>query len=165
MAKPFVDEGHRAVAQVPIALKSYRAGREPDPAMCVNCLIIVNDPSDRNPRPRLAVSNGASWDHVAWLTDVSDAPAAADIAGLVRAAIVEAMAQRQEAPRAMPPPLPASLQPTSETATDAIAVVAKAHLETHAALEVALQEIEELKQRVAFVEQRALARAEIVTAG
>lgn len=75
MARVIEDGGSVAAISKPLRLPSYQPTKLPDPATCVNALIIVNDRTDGQPRGRLAISNGASWDHVAWLSELPAAPA------------------------------------------------------------------------------------------
>lgn len=118
MARMIEDEGHRARLTKPLALKRYEAGKLPDPGQCVDCLIIVNDRSDGTPRGRLAISNGASWDHVAWLHEVGQSkavavrPAEIDLTPMVHLAVEQALRElpRHEVKVIQQPGLPAPQQ-------------------------------------------------------
>jgi hypothetical protein len=70
--KPFEDIGHAVAAQKPLKLVRREPGRLPDPGQCVDGLVVENDRSDGTPRGRVAVSNGASWDHLAYRHEVED---------------------------------------------------------------------------------------------
>lgn len=71
-------DGARVVTGWPVKLHRYEPGKLPDPADVLDCLLIVNDRSDGIPRARLVLSNGASYDTVAYLTDIpAGSPAAA----------------------------------------------------------------------------------------
>lgn len=63
-------DGARVVTGWPVRLHRYDPGKLPDPADMLDCLLIVNDRSDGIPRARLVLSNGASYDTVAYLTDI-----------------------------------------------------------------------------------------------
>lgn len=160
--KPIEDRGHALQLHKPIALKRYEPNKLPDPGQCVDCLIIVNDRKDGVPRGRLAVSNGASWDHVAWLDDIKAQPVAVqhaqhaqfDLVPLVRNAVAE-----------MLPALPArevktiAAIPANEADT---AAIAQALLEMSDAINRLLTKKHELEHRVAFLEANSLARATLI---
>ena len=158
--KPIEDRGHALQLHKPIALKRYEPNKLPDPGQCVDCLIIVNDRKDGVPRGRLAISNGASWDSVAWLDEVKSpsapvVPAApVDLVPLVRSAVAE-----------MLPALPArevktiAAIPASDTDT---AAIAQALLEMSDAINRLTREKHDLENRVAFLEANSLARATLI---
>lgn len=62
--------GARVTTGWPLQVHRYEPDKLPDPADVLDCLLIVNDRSDGIPRARLVVSNGASFDPVAYLTDI-----------------------------------------------------------------------------------------------
>lgn len=77
MPKLIEQNGARVKTGWPILLHRYETGTLPDPADMLDCLLIVNDRADGVPRARVVVSNGASYDTVAYLTDIAaSAPAA-----------------------------------------------------------------------------------------
>ena len=95
MAPKMIDkDGARVVTGWPLKLHRYDPGRLPDPADMLDCLLIVNDRTDGIPRARLVLSNGASYDTVAYLTDIPAGSPAADLAPELPALT-------------LPPPLPA----------------------------------------------------------
>lgn len=171
--KPFFDEGHRVRATKPLALRRYQAGKLPDAAQCVDCLIIVNDQYDGVARGRLAISNGATWDHVAWIDDVGSGSALAvvpqpraevDLTPLVRAAVDAAL------PGLMPPAVKVvehvrdqALPPAAELGKlrEDIRALAVANLEISEHLQRVIHENAELMARIEYVEQNAIARAEL----
>lgn len=75
MPKLIQQNGARVATGWPVMLHRYETGTLPDPADMLDCLLIVNDRSDGVPRARVVVSNGASYDTIAYLTDVAAAPA------------------------------------------------------------------------------------------
>lgn len=62
--------GARVTTGWPLQLLRYEAGQLPDPADVLDCILIVNDRTDGVPRARLVSSNGASYDTIAYLTDI-----------------------------------------------------------------------------------------------
>lgn len=86
-------DGARVVTGWPLKLHRYDPGKLPDPADTLDCLLIVNDRSDGIPRARLVLSNGASYDTVAYLTDIPAGSPAAVLAPALPALT-------------LPPPLP-----------------------------------------------------------
>lgn len=71
---PWIDSDGVGVARFPVRLRSYRPDALPPAAKFVDCLILINDSGDGNPRQRLALSNGASWDVIGELPVVASAP-------------------------------------------------------------------------------------------
>lgn len=98
MARVVDDHGHVGRATKPLGLRVYEPGNLPDPAQCAQSLIIVNDRSDGVPRARLALSNGASWDLLAFTTEhvtgQSTHPGLPQITVDVRPMIERAVAER-----------------------------------------------------------------------
>lgn len=92
MPKLIEQNGARVKTGWPVQIHRYEPGKLPDPADVLDCLLIVNDRTDGVPRARLVLSNGASYDTVAYLTDIpAGSPA-------VMAAALPALT--------LPPPLP-----------------------------------------------------------
>ena len=104
MPKAIEDDGHRARATKPLALRRYEAGKLPDPGQCVDCAIIVNDRSDGVPRARLAISNGASWDFYVREDEIGTSkavgvrPVERDITPMIQAAVDAALPALVTAP-------------------------------------------------------------------
>lgn len=104
MAKAIEDRGSHIEATKPLKLKRYPAGKEPNAGQCVDSLIIVNDQLDGVPRARLAISNGATWDHIAWLHELKAQPSQAlvpverDLTPMIRAAVETALPALVSAP-------------------------------------------------------------------
>lgn len=94
MPKLIEQNGARVKTGWPVQIHRYEPGKLPDPADVLDCLLIVNDRSDGIPRARLVLSNGASYDTVAYLTDIPAGSPAADLAPELPALT-------------LPPPLPA----------------------------------------------------------
>jgi len=72
MAKPLEDRGHLVAVTKPLQLHRRNSDRLPDAGQCTDCLLIINDMHDGVPRARLALSNGATWDHLAYRHEVED---------------------------------------------------------------------------------------------
>ena len=70
MPKLIDQSGARVKTGWPVQIHRYESGKLPDPADVLDCLLIVNDRTDGIPRARLVLSNGASYDTVAYLTDI-----------------------------------------------------------------------------------------------
>lgn len=103
MPKLIEQSGARVRTGWPVQIHRYDPGNLPDPADVLDCLLIVNDRADGIPRVRLVLSNGASYDTVAYLTDI---PAGSSVAA---AHVLPALA--------LPPPLPAPV-PTALVAAE-----------------------------------------------
>ena len=103
MAKPFDDLGHALSVAKPLRLHIREPHKLPDPTQCAGCIILINDRHDGNPRPVLAISNGASWDRYRLVADepsraVALPPAPHDLMPMVHEAV------RQALPGMMPAP-------------------------------------------------------------
>lgn len=153
---PVRDQGATVGVEKPLRLRRYEAGRLPDPGTAVDALIVVNDRSDGVPRARLAISNGASWDTVAWLSEAQGMAQVVDVSPMVRTAVREM--------------LPALVAPAPTVQIAAPAVHAEPlDLRTLAqgVLDVAEQfgdlarRVVELEERCEFLERSALARVRI----
>jgi hypothetical protein len=70
MRKLISQDGARVRTGWPLTLHRYEAGSLPDPADVIDCPLIVNDRTDGVPRGRIVISNGASYDDIAYLTDI-----------------------------------------------------------------------------------------------
>jgi hypothetical protein len=70
MRKLIEQNGARVKTGWPVQFHRYAPDKLPDPADVIDCPLIVNDRSDDVPRGRVVVSNGASYDTVAYLTDI-----------------------------------------------------------------------------------------------
>ena len=91
--------GPALVARRPLRLQRFEAGRTPDPAECVDCLIIINDRNDGQPRAGLALSNGQSWDIIAYLDQAATgSQAPINIAPMVREAVAAQLAHQPTHP-------------------------------------------------------------------
>jgi len=173
--RPFDDLGHCVRATKPIVLKTYDPGKLPDPAQCVGGLILVNDRANGDPRPRLAVSNGASWDYCARADEINgtslavavNRPSEIDITPMVRAAVDAAL------PALMPAQIKVIEQRPQGAITDGgealqlrehIKALATANLEISEHLNSVLVQCADLMERVEYLERHALAKAEIKAA-
>lgn len=167
MAKPLEDLGHAAALTKPLRLKRYRAGNLPDAGQCTDCLIIINDQHDGIPRARVALSNGATWDHLAWLDDLGGINAAVptvDVSALAREAVNRAIAEA-------PQPAVKLIAPSGDSGGADVRVLAQGLLEASdhlatlaqkdAELEARMRRIEDLESRIEYIERHALAKAEI----
>lgn len=165
--KPLEDAGTALQVNKPLRLKRYEPNRLPDPET-PDCLIIINDRHNGVPRGRLALSNGAAWDHVAWLDEIGAPRETVDMMPLVRQAVEAAVAQLPaqevrvvERHPNHPPALPQSVP--SEIGNQ-IGTVARAAADMGADMLRLQQEIVELKARLEFVERNALARVGVEVA-
>lgn len=161
MAKPIEDKGHLIEATRPLKIKRYELGRLPDPGQCVDCLIIINDRSDGTPRGRLAMSNGASWDHLAWLDEIKPSAAVA-----VRPADIDLQPMIQEAVRqALPavvhqPPMKL-IQASPNEPSEAYKAMAQAVLEMSEHVNRLQFESAELRAEVEFLKKHAVAKVDV----
>lgn len=157
--KPLEDRGHALQLHKPLAVKRYEPNRLPDPGQCVDCIIVVNDRKDGVPRGRLMLSNGASWDAVGYVDEIKQStvqPAhhqSVDLVPLVRSAVAE-----------MLPSLPAREVKTITAlpVTDDTQAIAQALLEMSETINQLNHANHDLQQRVAFLENNALARAQLI---
>ena len=69
-----MQDGARVATGWPIKLHRFEANSLPDPADVLDCIVLINDRTDGIPRTRVAVSNGASFDYLGYLTDIPAAP-------------------------------------------------------------------------------------------
>lgn len=157
MARMVEPDGAVAACARPFRPPSYAPNRVPDAMMCAGAVITINDSQDGQPRPSLAVSNGASWDRYVrcdeveslvrkLVTELLKTPPNIDLTPLVRdevRAIVPALVERVAKPS-----LPA---PTMPQNTPAVA---------QGLLELA-EAVGALQERVDFLETHSLAVAEI----
>lgn len=143
MGRVIDDHGHLGRAVKPVALRTYEPGSLPDPVQCAGCLIIVNDRTDGNPRLRLALSNGASWDFIAFLTDASAQAQPArpiDLSAMVTRAVADQL------PTLVQPPLPMRV-----VSPPALASADQGRLLD--ALIVLTERVQDLEQRIEFAER------------
>ena len=112
MARAIDDLGHLGRATKPLGLRVYEPGSLPDPMQCAGSLILINDRADGTPRPRLALSNGASWDLVALTTNSFPAiPQTIDLTPIIQRAVAEQLpALAQPAPMRIVSPPASSMQ-------------------------------------------------------
>jgi hypothetical protein len=64
-------DGQRVATGAPLKLNRFEASSPPDPAATLDCLLLLNDRTDGEPRTRVVVSNGASFDTLAYTTDAA----------------------------------------------------------------------------------------------
>ncbi len=150
MTKAFVDLGAAVQANKPVRLP-VRDPREglPDPALCLNGLIVVNDPTDGMPRGRLALSNGATWDLIAYADELGRGQTV-DVTPMIREAVREAM------PAMLPAPMPQQALAAPAPVPEQTDWAEDRKLFSQALLEMA-ETINELQRRVHFLEHNALA--------
>jgi len=152
MAQVIKDNGSVATILKPLQIPVYEPGRLPDPATCVNSIILINDRRDGNPRPSLAVSNGASWDIYArvdqaqQVTQIVQSPTTVEVTPLVVAAVRDMLPALVT--RATQQALPA---PMDNQNTGALA---------QALLELA-EQMQAMQGRIVEIEQTALGRVEV----
>jgi hypothetical protein len=152
MAKPADDLGYALRLNRPLKLQRFDPRRLPDPAECVDCLIIVNDRSDGVPRARLALSNGASWDFVAIVGEGTAVAPMTDLQPLVRQAVAAELPSLlpQQEVRMLSPPPGQDLQP-----------LANAVLEMAEQVNRLMAENIELRDRVDQLDRHAIVGAEL----
>lgn len=151
------DRGHSLEAPVPLKLRRYEIARLPDPGQCVDALIIVNDRLDGIPRAKLALSNGASWDTLAVMSDVQP-HAAVDVRPLVQKAVADAKAewaQRMAAAQAAPPTL--AMAPAVGADSDILMSVAAELARLRQDLDAAQAMLGEATARISTLETAAVA--------
>ena len=171
--KPFEDLGHAVRVTKPFRFKRYEAGKLPDPGQCVDCLIIINDRLNGDPRARLAVSNGASWDHLAWLDDrpvvqstaVAVRPAEVDLTPLVRQAVESVLPSMVPTPMKVIESRVSVPDETLNELRESDRVAAAAYVEMAEHVNTLLRKVAELEARQGFVEHYALAKAELRRTG
>lgn len=164
MAKPIEDRGHKAEATKPLQIKRYEAGKLPDPGQCIDCIIVVNDRLDGQPRARLAMSNGAAWDHLAWMDDAkvgvhSARPAAVDLMPMIREAVDAALPDRTQAPPRLV--IESTAQQVTHNTDDNSKLIADAMLEMSDHVTRMQRENADLMARVEFLEKYAVAKVNI----
>lgn len=165
----FRDEGHMLVANKPLRLgKVYRPGKLPCPVQHAGCVILVND-SNGGDRLRLALSDGSSWVYFVREGEVSPQavsvrPSEIDLTPMVRAAVEAAL------PALIPQPVKIIEQVREKALPDLtqmdklredIRMLAVANLEISEHLNPISQKLADLMARVEFIEQNALAKAEL----
>lgn len=155
MARVFEDGGTHAVVAKPLRLRRFEAGNLPDSGECVDCLIIVNDRRDGVPRGRLYLSNGASWDPVAYLGEgIPAASSTVDVVPLVQKAVAEAVAALPQPVQMLTPaPIPLAL-PSPGPSRDVLALARRCE-------DLAAQ-VHVLAERIQFLEENAINEVRLV---
>lgn len=149
MPRVIEDGGSVATILKPLRLPVYEPGRLPDPVTCAGAIIIINDRRDGNPRPSLAVSNGASWDVYArvdqaqQVTQIVQSPTTVDVTPLVVTAVRDMLPELVS--RATQQALPAPMA-TSDPAPFAQAILDMA------------EHMHAMQSRLDYIEQNALGR-------
>lgn len=129
MARVVEDGGATSNVMKPLKLPVYEPGRVPDPVTCAGAAIIINSRTDGNPRPALAISNGASWDiyarvdQVQQSTQIVQSPTTVDVTPIVVQAVRDILPAL--VPRAPTPLIPQAAPPAMED----LKTLAKAYLE------------------------------------
>lgn len=162
--KPIEDRGHSLQVMKPLRLPRYEASKLPDPGQCVDALIVVNDRKDGVPRARLMLSNGASWDEVALSVSLEKQVTVSpiDLTPIVRTAVAELLPSVAVTREVRTIPAPAlTVQPSAVSQEDYKAIAA-ALLEMSDAITNLTRYNHDLQQRVAFLENNALARAQLI---
>lgn len=152
MPRVIEDGGSVATILKPLRIPVYEPGRLPDPATCVNSVIMINDRRDGNPRPSLAVSNGASWDIYArvdqaqQVTQIVQTPTTVEVTPLVVAAVRDMLPALVT--RATQQALPAPMEHPNT------APIAQAMLEL-------AEQMQAMQQRIVDIEKTAIGRVEV----
>jgi len=171
--RPVDDAGHMVVANKPLRLgqRVYAPDKLPCPVQCAGCVILVNDRHDSR-RLRMALSDGSAWvffvrEGETPRQDVVARPADIDLTPMVRAAVEAAL------PAMLPRPVkvveqirhdPLPIGGESPQLREGVKALAAANLEISEHLNRVLTECADLMERVAYLEQNALAKAEIKAA-
>lgn len=141
MARMVEPDGAVAACARPFRPPAYEPSRVPDPITCAGAVITINDRHDGNPRPHLAMSNGASWDRYVradeveslvrkLVTELLKTPPNIDLTPLVRdevRAIVPSLVERASRPVIQQQP-PTMIDPNPALA-EAIMQLNEAHRE------------------------------------
>lgn len=146
------DGGATANVIKPLKVPVFEPGRVPDPVTCAGALIVINDRSDGNPRPRLALSNGSSWDVLARVEEIPlGSGPQADLAPMVTQAVLQRLPAlvRAHVP-ALPAPVTIEQKPSDP-------VIAQALIEMADTIQRQAHVIAELQARVEFIEQNGMA--------
>lgn len=169
MTKALTDIGNAVRSSKPIMLPVYEPGRVPDPVVNSGALIIINDRSDGIPRGRLALSNGSTWDKLAYEIDVPrETQPAQNVAPLVHQIV------RDMLPALIPPqqlvslPAPVVAQPpppTAPPASEDLRAVADAILAMSGHINELQHRVHEQEQRIAYLEHHAADKSQIRIAG
>lgn len=136
MARVVEDGGATSNVLKPLKLPVYEPGRVPDPVTCAGAAIIINSRTDGNPRPALAISNGASWDiyarvdQVQQTTQIVQSPTTVEVTPLIQQAVRDTLPTLvQRAMAALPAPQPAAAPMALPSDDERIKVMAQAMLE------------------------------------
>lgn len=149
MPRVIEDGGSVATILKPLKLPVYEPNRLPDPVTCAGAIIIINDRRDGNPRPSLAVSNGASWDVYArvdqaqQVTQIVQSPTTVDVTPLVVTAVRDMLPALVT--RATQQALPAPMT-SSDPAPFAQALLDMA------------EHVQSMQARIDYIEEHALGR-------
>lgn len=162
MAKPVEDHGHAVAVSKPLRLHIREPGKLPDPTQCAGCMILINDRHDGNPRPVLAISNGASWDRYRLVADeparaVAFPPAPHDLMPMVHEAVLQAL------PTMMPAP-EVRMIPSQPQAPVDVAPLAHGILELSQHVERLDEELAATKAQLRFVVENAVGKVTLETA-
>lgn len=143
MARMVEPDGAVAACARPFRPPAYEPSRVPDPITCAGAVITINDRHDGNPRPHLAMSNGASWDRYVRADEVESLvsslvsslmrsynPSTVDVTQLVQQAVRDTLPTLvQRAMAALPAPQPAAAPMALPSDDERIKVMAQAMLE------------------------------------
>lgn len=140
-------------ASMPIGLRSYPSNRLPDAAANVGRVILINDSGDGVPRGRMALSNGASWDRIAFGDEVRQPAQVVDAEPMVRQAV------RDMLPALMPKPQPVAFPasvPVALPAGDDMKALAAAMLDMAETINELQRKVHNLEHQVEFLASRAV---------
>jgi hypothetical protein len=161
MARAIDDLGHIGRATKPLGLRVYEPGSLPDPSQCTLSLIAINDRSDGVPRARLAFSNGASWDLLAFTTDAPGPAVTVDVRPMIERAVAERLPALIAA---SPYNMHVISPPASSSAPTLLPELAQLRADNHELVQTVLllgQRLAALEERLAFVEHHGAATTAI----
>jgi hypothetical protein len=147
-------------------LAAYEPHRVPDPITNAGALIVINDRSDGVPRGRVALSNGSTWDLIAFEIDVPrETQPAQNVAPMVHQ-IVRDMLPALIPPQqlvSLPPPMPQAVPQLP--ASDDLRAVSEALLAMAEHINQLQHRVHEQDERIAYLEHHAADKSQIRIAG
>lgn len=159
MQKPLEFNGGAAHVNYPLRVRWYAPHLAPDAVAFAGCVIGINDSRDGNPRGRLAISNGMSWDTLAFVGDAvapapvivqQTAPQTVDVEPVLRRVVGEML------PAFIPQaPVPALPAPPQQNVVPQIDPNTPEGIQAMAQFALSMAEmVNELQAKVLHLEQR-----------
>lgn len=158
--KPVEDKGAVNESRKPIRLPVMQPGAVLDPVTCSGGLALINDRGDANPRPALALSNGASWDRYLTEPEVRELISRTAAQTVIQPQADVSRVVAQEVARVLPAMMPPERPPlviehkaqAAQADTSDAAAMASAILELSETVNELLRKNYELEQRVHALE-------------